>query len=119
LRLHQADILHFPTRISSEGRLSASGIVRNHSNLFEKSIQFWDEFVGHTPSRENEVVMPFLSELDSGLNATSLRRGNVSIPDSPFWGFCMSDDDSFRRCAESDLVGLKSLAFSVSSPGGY
>jgi hypothetical protein len=54
----------------------------------------------------------------SGLNAPFLRLGNVSLPDSRSWTFCISGD-SFRRCIDADSVDVKSLTFSVPSPGRY
>jgi hypothetical protein len=52
------------------------------------------------------------------LNSTFVQIGNISLPISNFWKFCVSGID-YENCIDIESTKVKSLIFSVPSQGDY
>jgi hypothetical protein len=82
---------------------------------------------GVTPSRGEgplnlSIAYESVTQADSEplwlLNSTFLQIGNISVPFSDFWRFCISGIDQ-ETCFDIESAKLKSLLFSVPSQGNY
>jgi hypothetical protein len=82
--------------------------------------------VGENPFREGSLNLSIAYENATsagleqlwGLNSTVLQIGNVSLPDSNFWTFCISAI-GYENCFDIKSTKVKSLLFSVPFQGSY
>jgi hypothetical protein len=104
--------------------INASSIVLSSTSLMITTAQ--NRIFGVNPFREGSLNLSFVyenvtsagSEPLSLLNLRFLQIGNVSLPISNFWRFCVSGI-GHENCIDVESTAVKSLLFSVPSEGNY
>jgi hypothetical protein len=124
LRFSGTVILFCTVTDTNKFPINASSIVLSDTLLTITTPQ--NRVFGGTPIRQSSlnlsIVYENVTSADSEplwlLNSTFLQIGNVSLPNSDFWNFCISGIDP-KYCIHIESRKVKSLLFSVPSQGSY